>query len=65
VEAIYDYFDMPLSPEARRRMEAYMAKNRKDAYGKHHYTPEQFGLDAKALRREFAEYIDTFNIAPG
>lgn len=62
VEAIYDYFDMPLSEEARRRMQAFMARNPQEAFSKHIYTAEQFGLDAKTLRREFADYIETFNI---
>jgi len=62
VEAIYEYFDMPLSDEARRRMRAFMAKNPQEAFSKHIYTAEQFGVDAKTLRREFADYIETFNI---
>ena len=62
VEAIYEYFDMVLTDEARERMKAFMASHKQDAHGKHVYTAEQFGLDARTLRREFGEYIETFNI---
>ena len=62
VEAIYEYFDLTLTDEARGRMTAFMAGRRQAAHGKRVYSPEQFGLDAKTLRRDFGEYIETLNI---
>jgi hypothetical protein len=62
VEAIYEYFDMTLTDEARARMTAFMAARRQAVRGKRLYAPDQFGLDAKTLRREFGEYIETLNI---
>jgi hypothetical protein len=62
VEAIYAHFDMSLSDDARERMQAFLAENQQDKHGRHVYTAEAFGLNAPSLHREFADYIDAFDI---
>jgi len=62
VACIYDHFGIELTAEAEAAMRAFLDSNQKDKHGKHHYTAEQFGLDPATLRRELAEYIDTYRI---
>jgi len=62
VARIYDHFGIELTAEAEAAMRAFLDSNQKDKHGKHHYTAEQFGLDPATLRRELAEYIDTYRI---
>lgn len=62
VAAIYDHFGMTLTAEAETRMRAFLAENKQDKHGAHHYTAEEFGLDAASLHREFADYIQTYNV---
>jgi hypothetical protein len=30
----------------------------------HNYTPEEFGIDPAVIRRDFASYIDRYDLAP-
>lgn len=63
VERIYEYFDFPkLTTETRLRMEQWMKQNPKNKRGVHEYSLEQFHLDAKAERKRFGEYQETFRI---
>jgi len=62
VRAIYQHFDMTLTPEAEAAMRAFMAENRQDKHGKHVYSAEQFGLDKPTLHRAFAGYIDHYGV---
>jgi hypothetical protein len=43
-------------------MEAWSRENRPGAHGVHRYTPEQFGLDAEGLRKQFEFYTDAYGI---
>jgi len=62
VARIYERFGLELSPSADERMAAYLASHGQAAHGRHEYTPEQFGLNAGAVRERFASYIDRFAI---
>ncbi|AIT81419.1 sulfotransferase [Novosphingobium pentaromativorans US6-1] len=62
IERIYDFLGFELRPEARRKMEDWYAANRSGAHGTHSYTPEQFGLTAEQIRKDFAFYTDRFGI---
>ncbi len=60
VRNICDTFD--LEPPSEERMEAYHAKKREDARGKHLYSHERFGVDADDIYERFGPYIDRFKI---
>lgn len=49
----------PISPES---VDGYLGTKRKDAKGKHKYSVERYGLDAKRIHERYAEYIDRFQI---
>ncbi|MGA7801209.1 MAG: sulfotransferase [Gammaproteobacteria bacterium] len=62
VRRIYDRFEMPLSGDARERMEAFLGHNPKGMHGRHRYSLRQFDLDPEAQRRQFREYLDYFQV---
>lgn len=63
VRRIYDYFDYSLSPELENNLKAWIANHPQHKYGAHHYTLEQFGLDAEIVNARFSNYRERFNIA--
>ncbi len=62
VRRIYRHFDMPLTDLAERRMQAFIAKNPRDKHGAHNYTAAMFGLDAKRIESQFADYYRRFDV---
>jgi hypothetical protein len=64
VEALYEKFDIRMSEEAANRMRAFVDENPKGKHGEHKYTPEEFGVDPGAVRREFQPYIERFGLHP-
>lgn len=64
VEQIYDALGLPMTGAAAARMQAFIADNPKGKHGLHLYTPEEFGIDPAAVRRDFARYIERFDLRP-
>jgi hypothetical protein len=62
VEKVYDHFHMPLNADTQSRMENFMRENKQGKHGKHDYSPEEFGLNAASIRKDFSAYIDQYNI---
>ena len=61
---IYEHFDIAVDGETRKRVAEYQTRNPQDKHGQHHYTPEQYGLDADRLRERFGpERIGRFPVA--
>ena len=56
IERIYTSIGLELPASVRERMALHVAENGRDRRPAHGYTLEQFGLDAEAIRREFAGY---------
>ncbi len=44
----------------RSAFDAYLARNREQRHGTHSYTPEDFGLTAAGLARDFAFYAEVY-----
>ncbi len=65
VKRIYHHFDLPLTDEAERRFTTWRAANPRGKHGEHHYTIEEFGMTASAVRDRFAEYLEHFGMQPG
>jgi hypothetical protein len=57
VKRVYDFIGWKLAPDAEATMRAWLVEDEKSHQGGHEYTPEQFGLSAGQLRRDFAEYF--------
>jgi hypothetical protein len=64
ISDIYDAFGLPMSDDGAARMRAFIADNPKGKHGLHLYTPEEYGIDPDAVRREFRPYIEQFDLAP-
>ena len=57
VKRIYAFIGWTLAAEAERAMRAWLTTDEKThAGGSHDYSPEQFGLSAEQLKRDFADY---------
>jgi hypothetical protein len=60
LDGISNHFGISsISPES---VDGYLGTKRKDAKGKHKYSVERYGLDAKRIHERYAEYIDRFQI---
>jgi hypothetical protein len=64
VSDIYAALGLPMTDEAATRMKAFIDDNPKGKHGLHLYTPEEYGIDPAAVRRDFAPYIDRYDLAP-
>jgi Sulfotransferase family len=62
VASILEFAGVPFSDPSRAAVESFLAANRKDRHGTHHYTAEDFGLDAGRLRNRFGFYIERFGV---
>ena len=62
VKQIYNAFDTELSKEAQGLMQDYLAQENKDPYGRHLYSPEQFGLDPQEIREKFSDYVARYEV---
>lgn len=62
MEKLYAHFGTPFTPEVRGAMQAKLAANPKDRFGKHHYTLEEFGLSAGEIRERYRDYCERFDI---
>lgn len=60
VRRIYDHFGRPFSAQAEERMRRFLGAHPKDRFGRHTYTPAQFGLDADRVRAQYRDYRERF-----
>jgi len=61
------YFCLPVDVKPQELTDAvrkFIADNPKGKHGVHSYTPEEFGIDPAAIRRDFAAYIKQYDLAP-
>jgi hypothetical protein len=63
VRRIYSHFDLHLGQDTEGRMKAFLTRNPRAGHGTHHYSLEQFGLDADAVRHAFKGYYERFRVA--
>ena len=62
VRKIYEHFGMQYTPEAERRMRAFLAANAADKHGMHRYDLSFAGLDEATERKRYAAYQERFGI---
>jgi len=62
VERCYADLGLPMTPEARRRMDAWAAEHRRGRHGEHRYRLSDFGLEPDAVRARFAAYMERFDV---
>jgi len=65
VRGLYEWLGEELTAETGAAMQSWWDESQSDreSSGGHHYTPEEFGLDADELRERFAYYGERFPIA--
>jgi hypothetical protein len=64
VRRIYQHFDLELTPEANKRMQAYMDAHPRDKHGEHRYSLDGFGLDQDEVHAAFERYSTHFGVQP-
>jgi hypothetical protein len=64
VREIYDHWDWELTPDAERRMRAFLAENAQNKHGPHRYTLEDAGLDPDEIRERSRRYQEYFDVTP-
>ncbi|WP_099039302.1 sulfotransferase family protein [Mycobacterium neglectum] len=63
IRRVYDWLDLELTPGVERTIFDWQEANTMGAKGAHHYTAEQFGLDAGQIRSDYDFYIRHFDVA--
>lgn len=58
VRKIYERFDLALSPEAERRMRAWIAESPTSRHGEHRYDLTDYGVTAQQVKDRFAPYLE-------
>lgn len=53
---IYEKFDMEWSDDVAKSISTYLQNHPRNKHGRHHYTPEQFGLDPEEIRERLSRY---------
>lgn len=59
---LYAHFGEPLTPDAEVAMRKVLAEQPQGKHGKHHYSLEEFGLNAKDVRAHFRDYCERHEI---
>lgn len=62
VRRVYEHFGLLLRPEAEARMRGWLAANPQDKHGLHHYTLDEYGLDADEIEQRFEGYCARFGV---
>lgn len=62
IRSAYGDLGLEFAPELGPRITAYLESRPPTKYGVHRYTPGDFGLDAGAIREQFARYIEVFGV---
>jgi Sulfotransferase family len=62
VRDLYRQFGGEVSDLHARRMEAFLRDRPKDAFGRHHYEPEDFGWTYDGLAEEFSDYTARYHV---
>ena len=62
IGAAYQHFEEPFDPLHARKIKAWVDQRPKNILGVHKYSLEEFGLDARKLREQYAEYMERYNV---
>lgn len=60
IKKIYDQFGFEYTKDFDKNIDAYIDSDQPHKYGKHIYSPEQFGLDANASNEKLEKYVAYF-----
>ena len=60
VKGTYTRYGLEFTPEAERRMRAWLAYNPQHKHGLHRYSMEKYGLTEKDIRSAMGPYLEYF-----
>lgn len=63
IERAYGTLGLTFTPAFAASIEAYLAARPQTKHGVHRYSAAAYGIDADALRADFADYMATFGVA--
>jgi hypothetical protein len=63
VEQIHEHFGLGLRSGTADAMRAHLRENPQHQHGSHHYSLEEYGLSAEAVRERLAGYIERFGLS--
>jgi hypothetical protein len=63
LRAAYAAMERDFTPALASRVQRYLAEKPQGKFGKHRYSPEEWGFDAAELRRKLAPYVAYFGVA--
>ena len=61
IECLHTHFERPLTSEGFEAMSAYIRNRKREKYGKHHYSAEQFGFTEAEYNPLFTDYVSHFS----
>jgi hypothetical protein len=64
IEKIYAALDIEMTDVGAAAMQRFIDDNPPGKHGVHSYTAAQYGIDPVQVRRDFARYIERFDLAP-
>jgi len=65
VERIYDHFGLTVSDVHADSIRSWVHNNSQTKHGAHRHSPEEFGMEASAINRQFSEYVDRLGFGFG
>lgn len=60
---IYRHFDIDIGIDGAQSLEKWHQGNKRDKFGKHHYTAEQYGLSREMLNERFTKFRKQYLLA--
>jgi hypothetical protein len=65
VERIYAWSGLTVSDRHAARIREWLATHGQTKHGVHKHSPEEFGMEADAINRQFAGYLERFGFGFG
>jgi hypothetical protein len=62
VAGVLEHFGLPFDDGSREAVQRWVTEHPRTEFGRHEYSPAQFGLDEDGLRRRFAPYMERFGV---
>ena len=62
MRSIYRHFGDEIDALHERKIKTWVDQRPKNVFGIHQYSLEDFGLDAKTMREQYAEYTESYNV---
>jgi hypothetical protein len=62
LERLYGWLGLEFDEDVQRRFESWRAEHASGAHGTHRYTAGEFGLSVDAIREEYRDYIQTYDV---